>query len=224
MRHEVVLGANGVIGRTEVPLVSTASIRPREDRVVQAAVTGSSRYLLGRQQRFHCSPGAKWLAGIWMRGSCAEDRFAQFEWRASARRSHPSRARTHVAIKYRYSADAVHASERPLKRGQRSFAERIDMSNDRVGDAFAPARHPAAQTDLRRDSGARCRPDALSGSRMNAGVSESTVEAAALDWLAEVGWARTFGPSIAPGEMGAERKLVRRGRARRSAHATPSTD
>ena len=40
---------------------------------------------------------------------------------------------------------------------------------------------------------------------MTVGVSESTVEAAALDWLVEVGWTRRFGPSIAPGELGAER-------------------
>ena len=40
---------------------------------------------------------------------------------------------------------------------------------------------------------------------MTGGVSESTVEAAALDWLAEVGWERRFGPSISPGEPGAER-------------------
>ena len=41
---------------------------------------------------------------------------------------------------------------------------------------------------------------------MTAGVSESTVEEAALDWLAEVGWSRQYGPSIAPGEMWAERE------------------
>ena len=40
---------------------------------------------------------------------------------------------------------------------------------------------------------------------MTVGVSESTVEAAALDWLVETGWGRRFGPSIAPGEPAAER-------------------
>jgi type I restriction enzyme, R subunit len=40
---------------------------------------------------------------------------------------------------------------------------------------------------------------------MTVGVSESTVEAAALDWLTETGWERKFGPSIGPGEMAAER-------------------
>jgi type I restriction enzyme, R subunit len=40
---------------------------------------------------------------------------------------------------------------------------------------------------------------------MTVGVSESTVEAAALDWLTEGGWERRFGPSIAPGEPAAER-------------------
>ena len=37
------------------------------------------------------------------------------------------------------------------------------------------------------------------------GVSESTVEKAALEWLAEVGWQVRFGPEIAPGEPLAER-------------------
>jgi type I restriction enzyme R subunit len=41
---------------------------------------------------------------------------------------------------------------------------------------------------------------------MTVGVSESTVEAAALDWLAQVGWQRQYGPSIAPGEPWAERE------------------
>ena len=41
---------------------------------------------------------------------------------------------------------------------------------------------------------------------MTAGISESTVEEAALEWLAEVGWDRRFGPSIAPGELWAERE------------------
>ena len=36
--------------------------------------------------------------------------------------------------------------------------------------------------------------------------SESTVEDAALDWLAEQGWAVKSGPEIAPGELFAERK------------------
>jgi type I restriction enzyme R subunit len=36
--------------------------------------------------------------------------------------------------------------------------------------------------------------------------SESTVEDAALDWLAELGWAVKHGPEIAPGELFAERK------------------
>jgi type I restriction enzyme R subunit len=40
---------------------------------------------------------------------------------------------------------------------------------------------------------------------MTAGVAESTVEAAALDWLADVGWEARHGPSIAPGEPAAER-------------------
>ena len=40
---------------------------------------------------------------------------------------------------------------------------------------------------------------------MTVGVAESTVEAAALDWLAEVGWEPRYGPSIAPGEPSAER-------------------
>jgi hypothetical protein len=35
---------------------------------------------------------------------------------------------------------------------------------------------------------------------MSAGVSESTVEAAALDWLAQIGWEIRFGPAIGPGE------------------------
>jgi type I restriction enzyme, R subunit len=41
---------------------------------------------------------------------------------------------------------------------------------------------------------------------MTIGVSEHTVEAAALDWLAEIGWKIRFGPSIAPGEIRAERE------------------
>jgi type I restriction enzyme R subunit len=41
---------------------------------------------------------------------------------------------------------------------------------------------------------------------VTAGVSESTVEKAALEWLGEVGWDRRFGPSIAPGELWAERE------------------
>ncbi len=41
---------------------------------------------------------------------------------------------------------------------------------------------------------------------MTTGVSESTVEEAALDWLGEVGWGRRFGPDIAPGELWAERQ------------------
>ena len=41
---------------------------------------------------------------------------------------------------------------------------------------------------------------------MTAGVSESTVEHAALDWLGDVGWERAFGPDIAPGELWAERE------------------
>jgi len=36
--------------------------------------------------------------------------------------------------------------------------------------------------------------------------SESDVEDAALDWLAELGWAVKSGPEIAPGELFAERK------------------
>ena len=40
---------------------------------------------------------------------------------------------------------------------------------------------------------------------MTVGVSESTVEAAALAWLADLGWEPRFGPSIAPGEAAAER-------------------
>jgi type I restriction enzyme R subunit len=40
---------------------------------------------------------------------------------------------------------------------------------------------------------------------MTAGVSESTVEAAALDWLGQSGWTVRHGPSIAPGEPDAER-------------------
>jgi len=40
---------------------------------------------------------------------------------------------------------------------------------------------------------------------MTVGVSESTVERAALDWLVEVGWQARFGPTIAPGELAAER-------------------
>jgi type I restriction enzyme, R subunit len=40
---------------------------------------------------------------------------------------------------------------------------------------------------------------------MTVGVSESTVEEAALDWLAEIGWERRFGPSIGPGELSSER-------------------
>ena len=41
---------------------------------------------------------------------------------------------------------------------------------------------------------------------MTIGISESTVEEAALDWLGRVGWERRFGPNIAPGELGAERE------------------
>src|SRR5947209_545202 len=41
---------------------------------------------------------------------------------------------------------------------------------------------------------------------MTVGVSESTVEEAALVWLAEVGWDRQYGPAIAPGELWAERE------------------
>ena len=40
---------------------------------------------------------------------------------------------------------------------------------------------------------------------MTVGVRESTVEAAALEWFAEVGWEVRFGPFIAPGEVAAER-------------------
>jgi type I restriction enzyme, R subunit len=40
---------------------------------------------------------------------------------------------------------------------------------------------------------------------MTVGVSESTVEEAALDWLTDVGWDRQYGPSIAPGELREER-------------------
>ena len=40
---------------------------------------------------------------------------------------------------------------------------------------------------------------------MTTGVSEYTVEAAAFDWLSEMGWTRSAGPSIAPGELLAER-------------------
>jgi type I restriction enzyme R subunit len=51
---------------------------------------------------------------------------------------------------------------------------------------------------------------------MKAGVSEDTVEAAALEWLAELGWEARYGPAMAPGEPTAEREsyeevvLVRR--------------
>jgi len=40
---------------------------------------------------------------------------------------------------------------------------------------------------------------------MTVGVSESTVEEAALEWLTEVGWHRQYGPLIAPAELWAER-------------------
>ena len=40
---------------------------------------------------------------------------------------------------------------------------------------------------------------------MTVGVAESTVEAAALDWLADFHWESRYGPSIAPGEIAAER-------------------
>jgi len=40
---------------------------------------------------------------------------------------------------------------------------------------------------------------------MTVGVAESTVEAAALDWLAEIGWEPRYGPAIAPREPAAER-------------------
>jgi type I site-specific restriction-modification system R (restriction) subunit len=39
--------------------------------------------------------------------------------------------------------------------------------------------------------------------------TESTVKAAALDWLAEVGYTVLVGPDIAPGEPGAERESYR---------------
>ena len=39
----------------------------------------------------------------------------------------------------------------------------------------------------------------------DASLSESTVEAAALDWLARLGWAVAHGPDIAPDTPGAER-------------------
>ena len=38
------------------------------------------------------------------------------------------------------------------------------------------------------------------------GVSESTVEEAALDWLAGLGWSVAHGPDIAPSEPAAERE------------------
>ena len=41
---------------------------------------------------------------------------------------------------------------------------------------------------------------------MTHGISESTVEHAALDWLSDVGWDSRFGPDIAPGELRAERE------------------
>jgi type I restriction enzyme R subunit len=41
---------------------------------------------------------------------------------------------------------------------------------------------------------------------MTVGVSESTVEEAAFEWLTDVGWKRQHGPSIAPGEILAERE------------------
>jgi type I restriction enzyme R subunit len=37
------------------------------------------------------------------------------------------------------------------------------------------------------------------------GVAESTVEAATLDWLSQLGWEARFGPAVAPGERTAER-------------------
>jgi type I restriction enzyme, R subunit len=40
---------------------------------------------------------------------------------------------------------------------------------------------------------------------MTFGVAETTVEAAALDWLSRIGWGTRHGPSIAPGELSAER-------------------
>jgi type I restriction enzyme R subunit len=40
---------------------------------------------------------------------------------------------------------------------------------------------------------------------MTAGVSESTVEEAALEWLEQIGWEARYGPSIAPGEPASER-------------------
>ena len=41
---------------------------------------------------------------------------------------------------------------------------------------------------------------------MSVGVSESTVEEAALDWLTEGGWNCQYGPPIGPGELWAERE------------------
>jgi type I restriction enzyme R subunit len=40
---------------------------------------------------------------------------------------------------------------------------------------------------------------------MSAGFAESTVEAAALAWLADSGFAVAYGPEIAVGQLGAER-------------------
>lgn len=40
---------------------------------------------------------------------------------------------------------------------------------------------------------------------MSAGITESVVEEATLDWLGEPGYTVLNGPSIAPGEPGAER-------------------
>ena len=37
------------------------------------------------------------------------------------------------------------------------------------------------------------------------GLSESTVESAALSWLANTGWPTAYGPDIAPDTLGAER-------------------
>ncbi len=38
-------------------------------------------------------------------------------------------------------------------------------------------------------------------------LNESTVEAAGMDWFAELGWTVAHGPDLAPGESGAERTL-----------------
>src|SRR5262245_40484064 len=69
------------------------------------------------------------------------------------------------------------------------------------------ARHAPAQAHLRSAAHSRRRANGRPRDvTAPAAVYESDVEEVALHWLEELGWTPKFGPSLAPGELFAERE------------------